>query len=117
MLRPLERLLKVLEWLLKLAIAVVAFLMVAALTKESLGTPPWVAGIALCVVGVALYLGNIALIRSYISKRAPEFANDEMWELTAGTGIVPKWVSFLGLLSFPAFIAAGIWFFEWYWRD
>lgn len=93
--------LKLLNWLLNAAIGVVVFLMGAALLNKLLETPPWVAGIALCVVGVVLYLSNVVLIRSYISKRAPELANDEMWELTDGTGIVPKWVSFLGLLSFP----------------
>jgi nucleoside-specific outer membrane channel protein Tsx len=66
-------------------------------------------------VGVGLYLSNVLLIRSYVIKRAPELANDLTLEMTAGTGIVPKWVSFFGLLTVPAFIAAGIWFFEWYW--
>ena len=28
------------------------------------------------------------------------------WELTAGTGIVPKWVSWLGLLAISALITA-----------
>ncbi len=107
--------LKLMNWLLNAAIAVAVFLMVAALFNEYTGAPPWVAGVVLCAVGVGLYLGNVLLIRFYIIKRSPELANDEIWEMTAGTGIVPKWVSFLGLLAIPAFIAAGIWFFEWYW--
>ena len=106
---------KLMNWLLNAAIAVSVFLMVAALFNKYTGAPPWVAGVVLCVAGVGLYLGNVLLIRSYVIKRSPELANDEMWEMTAGTGIVPKWVSFLGLLAIPAFIAAGIWFFEWYW--
>jgi hypothetical protein len=100
---------------LKLTVAVTAFLMTASLITKYVGTPPWVAGVVLCAMGAGLYLGNALLIRSYIIRRAPEFANDEMWELTAGLGIVPRWVSFLGLLAIPAFIAAGVWFFLYYW--
>ena len=106
---------KLVNWLLNAAIAVVVFLVLAALFNKYTGLPPWVAGVVLCILGVVLYFGNVLLIRSYVIKRSPEFANDAMWEMTAGTGIVPKWVSFLGLLAYPAFIAAGIWFFTWYW--
>lgn len=108
---------KILTWLLNAAIAVALFLMGAALFNKYAGTPPWAAGVFLFIIGVALYLGNIFLIRSYVTRKAPEFANDEMWEMTAGLGIVPKWVSFLGLLAIPVFIAAVIWFFQWYWAD
>lgn len=107
----------ILNWLLNAAIAVTVFLMGAALFNKYAGTPPWAAGVLLVIIGVAFYLGSIFLIRSYVTRKAPEFANDEMWELTAGLGIVPKWVSFLGILAIPAFIAAGIWFFQWYWVD
>jgi len=106
---------KLINSLLNTTIAIAVFLMAAALFNKYTGAQPWVAGVVLCVAGVGLYLGNVLLIRSYIIKRAPGFANDRMWEMTAGTGIVPKWVSFLGLLAIPAFIAAGIWFFKWYW--
>jgi hypothetical protein len=105
---------KLMDGLLNTVIAVIGFLMVAALFNKYTGAPPWVAGFLLCVVGVGLYLGNVLLIRSYLMKRTPELANDEMWEKTVGAGIVPRWVSFLGLLAIPAFIAAGIWFFAWF---
>jgi hypothetical protein len=107
--------LKLLDWLFNLLAAIAVFLMGAALLSRFLETPPWVAGVALCIVAIGLYLGNVILIRSYILNRAPALAHDHAWELTAATEIVPKWVSFLGLLSFPALIAAGIWFFAWYW--
>jgi hypothetical protein len=106
---------KLMNWLFNTAVAVAVFLMVAALFNKYTGAPPWVAGVVLCIGGVGLYMGNVLPIRSYVIKRSPELANDEMWEMTVGTGIVPKWVSFLGLLAIPAFIAAGIWFFKWYW--
>lgn len=98
--------LRLLNRLLNAAIGVAVFLMGAALLNKYSGNHPWVPGVVLCFAGVVLYLGNAFLIRSYITKRAPEFADDENWEITAGTGIVPRWVSFLGLLCIPAFIAA-----------
>jgi hypothetical protein len=45
---------------------------------------------------------------SLLKKRAPEFAANDIWELTAGTGIVPKWVSIIGLLPYSAFIVAAL---------
>lgn len=105
------------NWLFNGLIAVIVFLLGASLFHNYAGTPPWIAGILLFIIGLALYIGNILLIRYYITKRAPKFANDEMWEMTAGKSIVPKWVSFLGLLAFPAFVATIIWFVKWYWGD
>ena len=66
----------------------------------------WVMTLYLLVLAICLYFLNVALIRYFIKKRAPEFANDQMWEATAGTGIVPKWVSSIGLFSISALIAA-----------
>lgn len=106
---------KLVNWLLNATIAVVVLLVLAMLFNKYTGLPPWVAGVVLCILGVVLYFGNVLLIRSYVNKRSHELENNAMWEMTAGTGIVPKWVSFLGLLAYPAFIAAVIWFFTWYW--
>ncbi|MEW6614668.1 MAG: hypothetical protein AB1401_04295 [Thermodesulfobacteriota bacterium] len=73
----------------------------------------WQVSIGLLVLAVVLYLVNIALIQLFIKKRTPNFAsNDEVvpdvqaWELTAGLGIVPKWVSWIGLLAISALITA-----------
>ena len=59
------------------------------------------------------YLLNISLIQYFIKRKNPDFASNEetfsnikKWELTAGTGIVPKWVSIIGLLSISAFVTA-----------
>lgn len=73
----------------------------------------WQVSIGLLVLAIVLYLVNITLIQLFIKKRAPDFASsDEVtpgvqaWELTAGLGIVPKWVSWIGLLAISAFTAA-----------
>lgn len=57
--------------------------------------------------------GIATLIQLFIKKRAPACAsreevvsNVEAWELTAGVGIVPKWVSWIGLWAISALITA-----------
>jgi len=54
-------------------------------------------GFSLSGVGLILHILSTVPIRRYITKRAPQMANDSMWELTAGMGIVPRWVSEMGL--------------------
>jgi hypothetical protein len=58
------------------------------------------------------YVSHAILTASFIRKRAPEFLTNEetafgvqKWELTAGLGIVPKWVSWIGLASFACIFA------------
>jgi len=58
-----------------------------------------------CIGSHIIYFKYI-LIRYYIKLRTPEFANDEDWDKTAGLGIVPRWVSVIGLLSISALITA-----------
>ena len=58
-------------------------------------------------VGVVLYLMGTMLTGAFISRRAPETLEDDTWEATAGTGIVPKWVSVIGLLGL-GFLPAGV---------
>ena len=73
----------------------------------------WQVAVGLVGVAILLYLVNVILIRYFIKKKTPEFASSEevlpdmqKWELTAGLGIVPKWVSVIGLLSISALITA-----------
>ena len=57
-------------------------------------------------VGVIFYLLNVFLIRRFIVQSAPKKANDVDFESTAGMGIVPKWVSIIGLIGL-GFIPSG----------
>ena len=73
------------------------------------GFPRWVGSVASGLLGVALYVISGVLVPRYILKRAPRaFHRAETWELTAGTGVVPTWVSLLGLLALAAALAAVI---------
>lgn len=80
------------------------------------GVEKWQVSLGLLGLAFALYVVNSLLIQHFIRKRAPELATDETWELTAGLGIVPKWVSFLGLLSISAVITAVLPLIGWLFR-
>jgi hypothetical protein len=58
-------------------------------------------------VGLVLYVGSSLLIRHFIVKRAPGMLTDSLWEHTAGMGIVPRWVSEMGLVG-TAFVFSGL---------
>lgn len=74
-------------------------------------------GIGLLALGLALYFGNVFLIKWFLDRRAPGMLDLDaklgkpppgesyLWERTAGTGLVPGWVSFIGLMSIPAVLA------------
>ncbi len=66
----------------------------------------WQVSAGLLVLGVLLHVIGAYLTKAFIQRRAPDFANDQDWELTAGLGIVPKWVSALGLLALSAVVTA-----------
>lgn len=79
----------------------------------------------LVVLGLVLYFLNIALIRYYIQKNArgvleldelygrPMEDGDYLWEKTAGIGMVPKWVSGIGIWSYASFVGAVVWVIIW----
>jgi hypothetical protein len=73
----------------------------------------WQVSLSLIGLAIFLYFLNIVLIRHFIAKRTPNFSSAEevlpdvqKWELTAGLGIVPRWVSVIGLLAISTLIAA-----------
>jgi heme/copper-type cytochrome/quinol oxidase subunit 2 len=58
-------------------------------------------------VGVALYVANTLLIGKFVARRAPETLENDPWEDTAGTRIVPTWVPVIGLIGM-GFVPAGL---------
>ena len=59
------------------------------------------------IAGAILYFFNVFLIYLYHSRRTPELLANDTWDITAGTGIVPMWVSKIGLLA-SGLIPSGI---------
>jgi len=78
-----------------------------------LGLPYWTYHVLAISTGIVCYVVSALLTRHYIENNAPEFANDDEmipgvknWELTAGLGIVPRWVSVVGLIGLGFILAS-----------
>ncbi len=84
---------------------VLALLIPIAVAWTNGSTYPY--AFSLIGVGAVLYFVNKGLLISYLRRRAPEAIEEGWWEETAGTGVVPKWVSVLWALA-VGFIPAGI---------
>jgi hypothetical protein len=94
-----------------IAIGIFIFAVVAMRITRNFGLEKWQVSLGLIGFALLLYLLNIWLIQYFIKRRTPDFASSEevipgvqKWEMTAGVGIVPKWVSVIGLLSISALI-------------
>lgn len=101
------------QWLI-----LITTVIVTQILWDSLGLPWWIAGCTLILLGVVGHFANVWLVFRYIRKTAPEILEltptgfrglPEPWELTAGTGIVPRWVSWLAFVAYGCFIS-GVWF-------
>lgn len=84
-----------------LILAVLSFRLMTAFHLQR-----WQITAALLVLGVFLHVFSAFLTKAFIQRRALDFANDQDWELTAGLGIVPKWVSAIGLVALSAVVTA-----------
>jgi hypothetical protein len=90
-----------------MALATVVMAVIAISILRATGAERWQVSLGLVGAGTVLYVVSGALTKQYIERRAPEFASTEEsivkgvqdWEVTAGLGIVPKWVSWLGLFA------------------
>ena len=96
-----------------IAIGIFVSAVVAMRITKYLKFEKWQVSLGLIGVAGLLYLLSVVLIQYFIKKRIPDFAFSEevfpdiqKWELTAGLGIVPKWVSVIGLLSISALVTA-----------
>jgi len=96
-------------------------LMVASLFLQLTGLSFWWGVAVLACFGGLLYLINVFLAIHYIDKKVPGVLEldayydrpmkdgEYLWEKTAGTGIVPKWVSWIGIGSYACFAGIVIW--------
>src|SRR5262245_1734398 len=92
--------------LLLLLFSLAVFVSGGAFLASQFNTPPWLVVLLLVGLGVGFYGANAVLMHYYIRLRTPDFLSRqkvfggfEAWELTAGLGIVPKWVSVIGLCA------------------
>lgn len=93
-------------------------LMAGSLFMEYTGLSYWWGALVISFIGVLLYFININLIRFFIKRNTPGVMElDEMygkpmrdgeylWEKTAGTATVPKWVSHIGIASYGFILGA-----------
>ncbi len=107
------------KFLLMLALTFGAGSLVLLVVRAS-GWPYWSYHLLVVSIGLGLYFVSNYLTVNFVRKRAPGFASKEevvpgvqAWELTAGTGIVPRWVSFIGLLAIAFVLASPFELFAW----
>lgn len=79
-----------------------------------------IVGLVVMSCSVVCYVANVILIRNYIERAAPGLMEADsllpppgkeeeyLWERTAGTGIVPRWVSVIGLAAIPMFLVGAV---------
>jgi hypothetical protein len=94
-------------------IGIFIFAVAAVRITKYFGLKKWEVSLGFIGFSIFLYLLNVALIKYFVKKRTPDFTSSEevlpgiqKWELTAGLGIVPKWVSVVGLLAISALVTA-----------
>jgi L-lactate permease len=94
-------------------IGIFVFAVAAMRVTKYFGLEKWHISMGLVGLAILLYLLNTVLIQYFIRRRTLDFASSEevlpgtqKWELTAGLGIVPKWVSVIGLLAISALVTA-----------
>jgi hypothetical protein len=80
--------------------------------QRAMAWPAWTYFAVAAVLGLICYVLSATLTGRFIESRAPGVAmidrlhpGANAWESTAGNGIVPRWVSAVGLLGFGFFLA------------
>ena len=99
---------------LNFIIVTVAFLMATSILVKYSGIPFIYGSVVLFSLGTLSYIANVRLIAYYIGRHDPNMMQDGAWGNTAGLGVVPRWVSWLGLSSLPAFAAGILWLLTYY---
>lgn len=112
--------------LINFALLVTLSIMVASLFVKFSGLAFWIGTLFLIGLAAFLYVLNIILIRHYIEKNVPGLlqidavlpppvkGQDYLWEMTAGTGTVPKWVSWVGMGSIACVVGGCVWLGVWF---
>lgn len=113
--------------LFNFAFLVILSTMAASLFIKFTSLPFWIGTPVLVSFAVILYGLNIVLIRHFIKKHEPgllevdavlpppEKGQNYFWEMTAGTGIVPKWVSWVGMGAVACVVGGCVLLAVWLW--
>ncbi len=113
--------------LFNFALLVILSTMVASLFIKLSGLPFWGGAPFLFSLGAFLYVLSSVLTRHYIKKNVPGLleidavlptpvkGQDYLWEMTAGTGTVPKWVSWVGIGAIACVAGGCVWLSVWFW--
>jgi len=100
-------------------------IMTTSLFIKFSGLTFWWGTVFLFFLGISLYFLNVFFIRYFINKKAPGILElDELygkpmkdgeylWEKTAGTGTIPKWVSWIAVWSWASFAGIILWILVW----
>lgn len=101
---------------LKFVVVIVVTFAVAFITMSFVrlvGWPYWSFHVLAILAGVVCYVASAILTKHFIEKNASDSANDDEmipgvknWQLTAGLGIVPQWVSLIGLIGLGLILAS-----------
>ena len=106
-------------------VLVILSMMAASLFLKVSGLSFWRGALFLGSLGILLYLSSKCLTIHFINKKTPEVFDldiargkpmkdgEYLWEKTAGTGIVPKWISWIGIGSYACFAGIVIWLIIW----
>lgn len=117
--------LNLINLILNFVILTTLSMMLASEFVKVTGLQFWWGAIFLIILGLLLYFVNIFLIMHIINKKAPGILEldaaygkpmkdgEYLWEKTAGTGLVPKWVSMIGIASYACFAGTIIWLITW----
>jgi hypothetical protein len=98
-------------------LVVIATVIATQVIWDNIGLAWWLAGCSLILLGLVGHFANLWLIFRYIRKTVPEMASvdpdlpselPQPWELTAGTGIVPRWVSGLAFVAYGCLISGAL---------
>lgn len=100
-------------------------MMAASMFVKFTGAPFWCGVLFLGCLGAGLYALDVLLMRHYLRKGAPGLLacdvalpppaenQSYLWEMTAGTGIVPKWVSWIGISAIACVVGSFAWLALW----
>lgn len=77
---------------------------IALMLQREIGAPYWAFYVIAVALALLLYSASAMLTQLFISRRVGFDTSDtgrgmQAWELTAGTGVVPKWVSWIGVAA------------------